>query len=1174
MRITRIDLARYGHFTDFPIDFGVDPAGPNFHIIFGENEAGKSTIRDAFLDFLYGIPIRTPYNFLHDNSVLEIGATVQIGGEEHRLIRRKRNANDLLDIDERPVSENVLRAALGDISRDGYCNMFSLDDDTLEMGGENILKSEGDLGQLLFAAAAGVTGLSKTLEGVYQEAEHYYKPSGRKHELAKLKNELTAFEAKIRELDVQAHQYEKLFKGEEQARESYDAAQKEKMTNTKRAGDLKGLIDALVPWRTYSKTKDSLDELGDAPPLPDGWLAAAETQRQKDVEVRSGLARLTKEIETFEAQIGEISVNDDILNHGEAIDRLQADDLEARYKTANDIGNRERERDALKDQLERRLQELGRSGEKDPSALLLPAAIVAQLRELISRRSGIEAKRDGAAEELDRAKEAVDKAKVSLGTYSVLVDLTRFTSRIEVLRNAADEDRLKALKQVLSTAEEECDDAVSLLAPWHGSPQDLVKAKTPLATRVSGLITRKKKIDEALRDADRESEQLDDEEASLRVDGDVNHGAVENLDDETANKVHLFRDEKWVDHKNLFAHDGPIDATKLASSADAFEAAMAEDDRIRDLRLRASTELAAYRESKCALGRNKAAKERLQEKRTKTDAEGVKLQTEIDGIMSDFGLLEGIPIEDLPQWMDRREEALRRYKAQKKAKEEYEAAETAFEASKTALTDELSKLGIEYEGCSVRELLALCDEAIAEWRRQAADKKSAEESLATAEKALVDRQKRFDAAEVTRNDWLAAWSKTLSASWMGSVDSELSTTAVTENLRVLDDIASALREIRELEDRIKAMKEDREAYQKEVQRLVTATRISPQDDDPLQAADMLRRELAQARRNKERVEEKRKQTDDKLKELGELKADEAEIEDRFSEFTAVFPAESFDELIAAMKRAEKRSSLLEALERDSEILCGLLSLPDIEAVEANLGPIADSADAVSELKAEQQLLASRVETEDNNVRELYAAWKTAERALAAIGGDAEVARLEEQKRALHLEIVEKAKTFLRLSAGVRVVQHAIAQYRDTHRSSMMDQASKAFSLITRGGFSELKALADGDQELLVGIKRSGSSLVASKMSRGTRFQLYLALRVAGHVEFTKHREPLPFFADDILEPFDNPRSKETFSLLNDLSSSGQVIYLTHHEHLCELAKEVCGDRVNIIELPDPLNDAA
>ncbi|NNE41558.1 MAG: AAA family ATPase, partial [Marinicaulis sp.] len=875
MRITRFDLARYGHFTDFPIDFGDDPSGPNFHIIFGENEAGKSTIRDAFLDFLYGIPMRTPYNFLHDNNVLEIGATVQIGTEEHRLIRRKRNVNDLLDIDENPVSENILRSALGDISRDGYCNMFSLDEDTLVLGGENILKSEGDLGQLLFAAAAGVTGLSKTLEGVHQEAETYYKPSGRKHELAKLKNELAGFEAKIRELDVQAHQYEKLFNDEQQARKSYAAARKDKLANTKRAEELKGLIDALVPWRTYCKTKDSLDELVDAQPLRDGWLEAAETQRLKDVEVRSGLVRLKKEIETVEAQVAQISVDDNILNQGEAIDRLQADDLEARYKTANDISNRERERETLRDQLERRLQELGRSGEEDPSALLLPAANVAQLRELISRHSGIEAKRDGAAEEFERAKEAVEKAIVAHDAYSDLVDLTRFSKRIEGLRSAADEDRLAALKHARIAAGEECDDAISLLTPWQGSPQDLAKGKPSPATNVSALIACKKKIDEAIRDADRDSEQLEDEAASLRADGDLNDEAVANFDDDTANRAHSLRDEKWIDHKKSFASSGPIDASKLTSSADEFEAAMEEDDRIRELRLRASTELAAYRESKSAQGRNMAAKQRLQEKREKTTAEGVTLQSEIDGVLSDLGLPSGMPIEDLPQWMDRRDEALRRNKAQKKANEEYEAAETAFEATKTTLTEELSKLEIEHGGCSVSELLGLCDEAITEWRRQATDKKSAEESLAAADEALVDRQQRFDAAEADRNDWLAEWSKILNASWMGSVDPELSTTAVTENLRVLDDIASALREIRELEDRVEAMKEDRGAYREEVQRLVAATRIDSQDADPLQTADMLRRELAQARRNKERVEEKRKQAADKLKELGELEADKA-----------------------------------------------------------------------------------------------------------------------------------------------------------------------------------------------------------------------------------------------------------------------------------------------------------
>lgn len=79
------------------------------------------------------------------------------------------------------------------------------------------------------------------------------------------------------------------------------------------------------------------------------------------------------------------------------------------------------------------------------------------------------------------------------------------------------------------------------------------------------------------------------------------------------------------------------------------------------------------------------------------------------------------------------------------------------------------------------------------------------------------------------------------------------------------------------------------------------------------------------------------------------------------------------------------------------------------------------------------------------------------------------------------------------------------------------------------------------------------------MSTGTQFQLYLALRLAGYEEFAAIRPPVPFVADDIMESFDNPRSEEVFRLLSEMAKVGQVIYLTHHWHLCEIAQRVVPD---------------
>ena len=137
------------------------------------------------------------------------------------------------------------------------------------------------------------------------------------------------------------------------------------------------------------------------------------------------------------------------------------------------------------------------------------------------------------------------------------------------------------------------------------------------------------------------------------------------------------------------------------------------------------------------------------------------------------------------------------------------------------------------------------------------------------------------------------------------------------------------------------------------------------------------------------------------------------------------------------------------------------------------------------------------------------------------------------------------------------VDHALQGYRDTHRSAMMQRASEAFRTITRGEYSGLAAQPEAEREVLVAIGAEGGSKLARDLSKGTRFQLYLALRVAGYHEIAGARTTGPFIADDIMETFDDDRAAETFSLLADMAGIGQVIYLTHHRHLCDIAGQVC-----------------
>jgi uncharacterized protein YhaN len=208
------------------------------------------------------------------------------------------------------------------------------------------------------------------------------------------------------------------------------------------------------------------------------------------------------------------------------------------------------------------------------------------------------------------------------------------------------------------------------------------------------------------------------------------------------------------------------------------------------------------------------------------------------------------------------------------------------------------------------------------------------------------------------------------------------------------------------------------------------------------------------------------------------------------------------------------------------------------------------------LKVEQAMFASQLKDLEARTRERFAAKKEAADRIAAIGGDDAVAKIEERRRTQLLEVEERAQHYLRLRFGVAAADRALRAYRDQHRSSMMTQASEAFSFISRGPYRGLSTQPGKDGDVLVALAAEGGSKLAADLSKGTRFQLYLALRAAGYREFAKLRPTVPFVADDIMETFDDLRSEETLRVLEGLSRLGQVIYLTHHNHLRAIAERV------------------
>ncbi|MDB4974758.1 MAG: uncharacterized protein JWN48_3099 [Myxococcaceae bacterium] len=182
MRIDRLELLAFGPFTNKVLDFSQRPRA--LQLIYGPNEAGKSSTLRGLIGLLYGIDARTQDAHLHDMTRLRIAATLrdELGGTQ-RVIRRKGLKNTLMNEAEVAIGEGALTPLLGGLDETLFKQMFGLDHERLRQGAEALLRGGGQLGEVLFDDSTGGLGVHTLIESLRAEAESLYKARGRTPEL-------------------------------------------------------------------------------------------------------------------------------------------------------------------------------------------------------------------------------------------------------------------------------------------------------------------------------------------------------------------------------------------------------------------------------------------------------------------------------------------------------------------------------------------------------------------------------------------------------------------------------------------------------------------------------------------------------------------------------------------------------------------------------------------------------------------------------------------------------------------------------------------------------------------------------------------------------------------------------------------------------------------------------
>jgi len=142
---------------------------------------------------------------------------------------------------------------------------------------------------------------------------------------------------------------------------------------------------------------------------------------------------------------------------------------------------------------------------------------------------------------------------------------------------------------------------------------------------------------------------------------------------------------------------------------------------------------------------------------------------------------------------------------------------------------------------------------------------------------------------------------------------------------------------------------------------------------------------------------------------------------------------------------------------------------------------------------------------------------------------------------------------------VELLIAARRRYMQEHQPPVLAEASLWLQRLTDGSY--LRITADGDEAYLRVHDADGAAWRPERLSRGTREQVFLALRLALVADLERSGVKLPIIMDDALVNFDDTRARAAARVLVEFGSQGerQLLVLTCHAHVAALFREAAAD---------------
>ncbi|MBV9492454.1 MAG: AAA family ATPase [Verrucomicrobia bacterium] len=1156
MKFVTLEFIAFGCFSNVRLHFGEN--GANFHLVYGNNEAGKSTALRGLTNLLYGIPVRTSDAFQHEGPNLRIrGELMRSDGRRLAVTRRKGYQKTLLGgIDDAVVPESLLADMLGGLSQEAFTNIYRLDHEALVRGGEELREGRGDVAESLFQAGAGLGGLRRVLKELEIEAETIFKPRGQNPLINCAIERYQGARSRSRERSVKPADW-----AEKQRQLADVTAGVERCEADRRCLQAKqGRVERLqLAWEQAAKLRllrSEMEALGTVVPLPDSASREREEAERAMREACTRGAEARREVERLEAEIATLHAPEPLVVRAEAITALSQRLGEYRQAMADlPVVRAEETRDCAEaDEILRDLRSGWTGPGNDPADLCTIERD--RIEELANQHSALAQRSQDAAERALAVLDDLARCQAWFDAQPPAPDPAALRQCLLRVQKEGDfEAVLRQARAKLTELEQAAELEAGRLGRWNGSRAELEKLPLPSVETVERIESDFEKIAEGRRQAER---HLAEVQARIhRTDAQiqaVQWGGEVPAERQLEAKRER-RDQGWQLVRRAWlgsARDLPGERRFHPEKPlpEAYEEAVAEADAVAD-RLRWEARRAAQLAQLRGLREEEDKRLReLEAELARRESEKALLTEHWNALWRPAAVQPETPRE-MRGWLRRYAGVLERLDACRAQSGVVQQLESLQRTRAAELREALATVG-ERTALPEVSLAALIDHGTRVLSRieQATAQRAALHQELTRRAAERDRAERAKAqAAEALSGWQERWRDALRAVGLGP---ELHASQALTVLRRIDAYHQKTKDARSRAMRIAVLESVIARFNQDVADLLSAVAARDLDGLPAeQVATALHASLAEAQRHAER----RKVLEAQLTQAGEVvRASQAQLHRAEAELALLMRragCSSCDELLVAEQKARQTRHFAD---ESGQLMRALVPLAGGAPLEQWLVEL-EGVDQ-DQLAVDHDELAAQIATQEKLLGELQAARGKIQTELEAMDGSGRAAEAAEEAQQTAAEIESLAARYLRLRVACGVLRRQIEIYREENQGPIVRRASDLFPRLTRNSFASLKTGFDEkDRPVLFGVRPSGEAVTVMGMSEGTRDQLYLALRLASLERQLETGEPIPFVVDDILMSFDNDRARDTLRVLVELGAKTQVLFFTHHAHLVELAEK-------------------